>query len=64
MRVSRERLLQLITAMGREIQACTDDARRTDLQETWSWLVHRYTMAWGLPPELGEQLAALRGAVS
>lgn len=64
MRVSQQRLMQLITALGHEIQAAPDDAQRTELQETWSWLVHRYTMAWGLPPELGQQLAALRGAAS
>lgn len=53
-RVSRPRMDQLIAGIGAAMRAAPGPAEAAALQETWSWLVHRYTMAWGLPPQLGQ----------
>lgn len=49
-RVSQPRMDQILAGIDREIRAAASPADKAALQETWSWLVHRYTMAWGLPP--------------
>lgn len=53
-RVSQPRMDQLIAALGREIRTAASQADQAALQETWSWLVHRYTMTWGLPQHLAD----------
>lgn len=60
-RVSREQLAALIDALAAAAEHKPGDPAAAQWQQLGSWLSHRYTRRWGLPPRAAAALRDLGG---